>query len=29
LRGLILHDHDRVTPHNERIQAAPVSILWQ
>jgi predicted AAA+ superfamily ATPase len=29
LRGLILHDHDRVTPIAEKIQAAPVSILWE
>ena len=28
VRGLLLHDHDRVTPHSERIQAAPVSVLW-
>jgi uncharacterized protein len=28
LRGLILHDHDRVTPFNERIHSAPLSVLW-
>lgn len=28
IRGLILHDHDRVTPHSEKIQGAPVSVLW-
>jgi uncharacterized protein len=28
LRGLILHDHDRVTPFNEKIHSAPVSVLW-
>lgn len=29
LRGLILHDHDRVTPISEKIQGGPVSLLWQ
>ena len=29
VRGLILHDHDRITPVDERIQAAPLSLLWQ
>lgn len=28
LRGLVLHDHDRVTPFGEKLQAAPISILW-
>jgi uncharacterized protein len=28
LRGLVLHDHDRVTPFSEKIQSAPVSVLW-
>lgn len=28
VRGLVLHDHDRVTPFAERLQAAPLSILW-
>jgi uncharacterized protein len=29
VRGLILHDHDRITPVSERIQGAPLSLLWQ
>jgi predicted AAA+ superfamily ATPase len=29
IRGLVLHDHDRVTPHSEKIQGAPVSVLWE
>jgi len=28
VRGLILHDHDRITPVSERIQGAPLSLLW-
>ncbi|KRB24259.1 ATP-binding protein [Mesorhizobium sp. Root172] len=28
VRGLVLHDHDRVTPIGEKLQAAPLSILW-
>ena len=28
VRGLVLHDHDRVTPFGEKMQAAPLSILW-
>ena len=28
VRGLVLHDHDRVTPFEEQLQAAPLSILW-
>jgi len=28
VRGLVLHDHDRITPFGERLQAAPLSILW-
>lgn len=28
LRGLVLHDHDRVTPFGEKLQAAPLSLLW-
>jgi len=28
VRGLVLHDHDRVTPFGEKLQAAPLSILW-
>jgi len=27
VRGLVLHDHDRVTPFSEKLQAAPLSIL--
>ena len=26
--GLILHDHDRITPISERIRGAPLSLLW-
>ncbi len=26
---LVLHDHDRITPFDERLHAAPVSLLWQ
>jgi predicted AAA+ superfamily ATPase len=29
VQGVILHDHDRVTPHSEKIRAAPISLLWQ
>ncbi|WP_075293101.1 ATP-binding protein [Pararhizobium arenae] len=28
VRGLVLHDHDRITPFTERLQAAPLSVLW-
>lgn len=28
VHGLVLHDHDRVTPFGERLHAAPVSMLW-
>ncbi|MBB4188718.1 hypothetical protein GGE07_005397 [Sinorhizobium terangae] len=28
MRGLVLHDHDRVTPFSEKLQAAPLSVLW-
>jgi predicted AAA+ superfamily ATPase len=28
MRGLVLHDHDRVTPFGEKLQAAPLSVLW-
>jgi predicted AAA+ superfamily ATPase len=28
VRGIVLHDHDRITPFAERLQAAPLSILW-
>lgn len=27
--GLLLHDHDRITPYSERIMGAPMSWLWQ
>jgi uncharacterized protein len=27
--GLLLHDHDRITPYSERIRGAPLSWLWQ
>ena len=28
VRGLVLHDHDRITPFGEKLQAAPISVLW-
>ncbi|MCZ4093144.1 ATP-binding protein [Sinorhizobium psoraleae] len=28
MRGLVLHDHDRVTPFSAKLQAAPLSVLW-
>jgi uncharacterized protein len=28
VRGLVLHDHHRVTPFGEKLQAAPLSIPW-
>ena len=28
VRGLILHDHDRITPVGERLGGAPLSLLW-
>ncbi|MBK9234712.1 MAG: ATP-binding protein [Rhodoferax sp.] len=28
VQGLVLHDHDRVTPFDEKLHAAPVSMLW-
>jgi len=28
VRGLVLHDHDRVTPFGEKLVAAPLSVLW-
>ncbi|WP_419694801.1 DUF4143 domain-containing protein [Mesorhizobium muleiense] len=28
VRGLVLHDHHRVTPFGEKLQAASLSILW-
>jgi uncharacterized protein len=27
--GLVLHDYDRITPISEKIQGAPLSLLWQ
>lgn len=29
VQGVVLHDHDRVTPFSEKIRAAPISLLWQ
>jgi len=29
VHGLLLHDHDRITPFDEKLHAAPVSLLWQ
>ncbi|MEY2683812.1 MAG: hypothetical protein RJA09_956 [Pseudomonadota bacterium] len=29
VQGLVLHDHDRITPFGERLHAAPVSLLWR
>ena len=28
VQGLVLHDHDRITPFDEKLHAAPVSMLW-
>lgn len=28
VRGLVLHDHDRVIPFSEKLHAAPLSVLW-
>jgi len=28
LRGLVLHDYDRITPFEDNISAVPVSWLW-
>lgn len=28
VRGIVLHDHDRITPFSENLQAGPVSLLW-
>lgn len=28
VRGLVLHDHDRIIPFGERLQAAPLASLW-
>jgi len=29
VQGLVLHDHDRITPFDEKLHAGPVSMLWQ
>ena len=29
IHGLVLHDHDRITPFDDNLHAAPVSILWE
>jgi predicted AAA+ superfamily ATPase len=29
VQGLVLHDHDRITPFDENLHAGPVSMLWQ
>ncbi len=29
VHGLVLHDHDRVTPFDKKLHAAPVSLLWE
>jgi uncharacterized protein len=29
VQGLVLHDHDRITPFDEKLHAGPVSLLWQ
>ncbi len=29
VRGILLHDHNQITPFSERLLAAPVSTLWQ
>lgn len=28
VHGLLLHDHDRITPFDEKLHAGPVSMLW-
>ncbi len=28
VHGLVLHDHDRITPFDEKLHAVPVSMLW-
>ena len=28
VQGLVLHDHDRITPFDARLHAGPVSMLW-
>ena len=29
VQGLVLHDHDRITPFDAKLHAGPVSLLWQ
>lgn len=29
IHGLVLHDHDRITPFDKNLHAAPVSMLWE
>jgi uncharacterized protein len=29
VQGLVLHDHDRITPFDQKLHAGPVSLLWQ
>ena len=29
VQGLVLHDHDRITPFDEKLHTGPVSLLWQ
>jgi hypothetical protein len=29
VQGLVLHDHDRITPFDEKLHAGSVSALWQ
>ncbi len=29
VHGLVLHDHDRITPFDKRLHAVPVSMLWE
>ncbi|MFZ1606416.1 MAG: ATP-binding protein [Rhodoferax sp.] len=29
VHGLVLHDHDRITPFDEKLHAVPVSMLWE
>lgn len=28
VRGVVLHDHDRVTPYSDKLSAAPITSLW-
>jgi predicted AAA+ superfamily ATPase len=29
VHGLVLHDHDRITPFDAQLHAGPVSLLWK